>query len=74
MPDGRDRFQRKLSKTGRANQRIPDADVLTLNRPDFIRPHRVSEGGHAGMIVCTRDDGNAPAWVQDKKVSPKGAG
>lgn len=54
-------------EAGRANQRVPDEEVLafasgqqravlTLNRLDFIRLHRDSQGTHAGIIVCTRDD------------------
>jgi hypothetical protein len=54
-------------EAGRANQRIPDDQVLsfatgqqraviTLNRLDFIRLHRDTQGAHAGIIVCTRDD------------------
>jgi hypothetical protein len=51
------------AEAGRANQRIPDEDVLqfavqegravlTLNRQDFISLHR-RNSGHAGIIVCT---------------------
>lgn len=51
--------------SGKANQRISDADVLrfatslgravlTLNRRDFIHLHN-SGGKHAGIIVCTVD-------------------
>lgn len=29
--------------------------VLTLNRKDFIKLHRISQN-HAGVIVCSRDD------------------
>ena len=47
-------------EAGRANQRIPDAEVLrfateegravlTLNRLDFFRLHRDVEGRHAGV-------------------------
>ncbi len=50
---------------GNANQRIPDEDVLkfaenqdrillTLNRREFIRLHRLNPV-HAGIIVCTED-------------------
>ncbi len=50
---------------GRADLRIPDPDVLahatslgrtvlTHNRGDFIRLHRVS-AAHAGIIACTED-------------------
>ncbi len=56
-------------EAGRANQRIPDDQVLafatelhrvviTLNRLDFIRLHQQTQGAHAGIIVCTRDDAN----------------
>ncbi len=48
-----------------ANQQIPDDQVLafatiqgravlTVNRDDFIRLHRISPD-HAGIIVCTED-------------------
>ena len=51
--------------TNRANQSIPDAEVLafatgqgrvvlTMNRRDFIRLHTAS-ADHAGIVVCTRD-------------------
>ena len=50
---------------GRANQKIPDAEVLahattldravlTHNRRDYIRLHRASTQ-HAGIIACTHD-------------------
>lgn len=53
-------------EAGRANQRIPDADVLrfateegravlTLNRLDFFRLHRDVDGHHAGIIACTQN-------------------
>lgn len=52
-------------EAGRANQRIPDPEVLafavadsravlTLNRRDFIDLHNAS-ADHAGIIVCTSD-------------------
>jgi predicted nuclease of predicted toxin-antitoxin system len=52
-------------EAGNANQRIPDQDVLafaaqnqravlTINRDDFIRLHRLNPN-HAGIIVCTQD-------------------
>lgn len=52
-----------MQETGKANQKIPDAQVLefassleravlTINRRDFIRLHRINTG-HAGIIVCT---------------------
>ncbi len=53
------------SESGKANQRIPDEDVLdfaakagrivlTLNRRDFIAIHEKSSA-HAGIIVCTHN-------------------
>lgn len=50
---------------GRSGQAISDTDVLafaatsgravlTLNRRDFIRLHRIS-AEHAGIVVCTQD-------------------
>lgn len=52
-------------EAGKANQRIPDADVLvyatetkrillTLNRRDFITLHDQS-AQHTGIIVCTQN-------------------
>jgi len=52
-------------EAGKANQRIPDEDVLayaiadnrtvlTINRSDFIRLHNL-QTNHAGIIVCTED-------------------
>ena len=54
-----------VQEAGKANQKIPDEEVLafaistdraivTLNRPDFIRLHRLSSD-HNGIIVCTND-------------------
>jgi len=54
-----------VQEAGQANQRIPDDQVLafatiqgravlTVNRDDFIRLHRMSPD-HAGIIVCTED-------------------
>ena len=54
-----------VQEAGKANQKIPDDEVLafaistnravvTLNRPDFIRLHRLSSD-HNGIIVCTND-------------------
>jgi hypothetical protein len=51
---------------GRANQRIPDEDViefakaerravLTFNRLHFLRLHQSMKGDHAGIIVCSTD-------------------
>ena len=52
-------------EAGQGNQGILDADVLafaisqaralvTFNRRDFIRLHRLT-GRHQGILVCTRD-------------------
>jgi predicted nuclease of predicted toxin-antitoxin system len=52
-------------EAGKANQRIPDEDVLafaisdnravlTINRSDFIQLHN-SQPSHTGIIVCTED-------------------
>jgi len=54
------------SEAGRANQRIPDEDVLafatshqravlTFNRLHFLRLHRSSAASHQGIIVCSTD-------------------
>ena len=54
-----------VQEAGNANLGIPDEDVLafaisanrailTLNRSDFIRLHRL-QPNHAGIIVCTND-------------------
>lgn len=54
-------------EAGRANQKVPDDQVLafaieqtravlTLNRLDFFRLHRSTQGAHVGIIACTRDD------------------
>jgi predicted nuclease of predicted toxin-antitoxin system len=54
-----------VQEAGQANQRIPDDQVLafatsqgravlTVNRDDFIRLHRMSSD-HAGIVVCTED-------------------
>ena len=54
-----------VQEAGQANQRIPDDEVLafatirgravlTVNRDDFIRLHRLSPN-HAGIIVCTEN-------------------
>lgn len=62
-------------EAGRANQKIPDEEVLafatekgravlTLNRLDFIRLHRETQGVHAGIIVCTRDDADPRAFAR----------
>jgi hypothetical protein len=58
-------------EAGRANQKIQDADILaeatnlgrvvvTHNRKHYIRLH-ASTPGHAGIISCTRDDGDPEA-------------
>ncbi|MFB2922330.1 MULTISPECIES: DUF5615 family PIN-like protein [Aerosakkonema] len=55
-----------VQEAGNANQRIPDEEVLgfaiannravlTLNRHDFIRLHKL-QPMHEGIIVCTKDD------------------
>jgi hypothetical protein len=52
-------------EAGRANQAVPDADVLafaiaegrallTLNRRDFIKLARINPS-HSGVIVCSED-------------------
>ncbi|MCU0568431.1 MAG: DUF5615 family PIN-like protein [Oculatellaceae cyanobacterium Prado106] len=57
-----------VQDAGQAGQKIPDPNVLafaiaqnraviTLNRKDFIRLHRL-QPEHAGIIVCTFD----PNW------------
>ena len=54
-----------VQEAGKANQRIPDAEVLTFatsevrvviteNRKDFFRLHRI-QPDHAGIIACTND-------------------
>jgi uncharacterized protein with PIN domain len=61
-------------EAGQANQKVPDDQVLafateqqrvvlTLNRLDFIRLHRDTQGAHAGIIVCTRDDADPAAFA-----------
>lgn len=50
----------------RANRRIPDDEVLdyardqgravlTFNRLHFLRLHKLSEGAHSGIVVCSTD-------------------
>lgn len=62
-------------EAGRANQGIPDDDVLsyatgqqravlTLNRLDFFRLHKATNGHHAGIIACTRDDADPVAFAR----------
>jgi predicted nuclease of predicted toxin-antitoxin system len=54
-----------VQEAGKANQGIADSDVLafatnenraviTQNRQDFFRLHRI-QPGHAGIIACTND-------------------
>lgn len=54
-----------VQEAGKANQKIPDADVLTFatleqralltqNRKDFFKLHRL-QPDHAGIIACTND-------------------
>jgi predicted nuclease of predicted toxin-antitoxin system len=54
-----------VQEAGKGNQAIPDEEVLsfgiqeerailTLNRYDFIRLHRL-QPNHSGIIVCTND-------------------
>ena len=54
-----------VQEAGKANQGIPDSDVLafassekraviTENRKDFFRLHRI-QPDHAGIIACTND-------------------
>jgi len=61
-------------KRNRANQKFPDDQVLafatghqraviTLNRLDFIRLHRDTQGAPAGIIVCTCDDANPATFA-----------
>lgn len=53
-------------EAGRANQRIPDEEVLqfaksqqravlTFNRLHFLRLHRETQAVHEGIIVCSTD-------------------
>jgi predicted nuclease of predicted toxin-antitoxin system len=62
-------------EAGRANQMVPDEEVLafateqkravlTLNRLDFFRLHRMTESRHWGIIACTRDTGDVAAFAQ----------
>ena len=55
-----------VTEAGNAGLRIPDDQVLsfatrhlravlTINRRDFIRLHRI-DSNHAGIIVCTQDE------------------
>lgn len=70
-------------EAGKANQRIPDEDVLkfateteriliTLNRWDFIVLHKQSNR-HAGIVVCTQNsDLFQQAQQIDKSVRESG--
>jgi hypothetical protein len=71
-------------ESGRANQKVPDADVLafateqqravlTLNRFDFIRLHHETRGTHCGIIVCTRDDADPVAFALRIHAAVSGA-
>lgn len=62
-------------EAGRAHQMVPDEEVLrfaveqgravvTLNRLDFFRLHRETEGRHCGIIACTRDDADPGAFAR----------
>lgn len=69
---------------GRANQRIPDEDViefakaegrtvLTFNRLHFLRLHQSTQGMHAGIIVCsTAHDTEALAGRIDLAIREAG--
>lgn len=69
---------------GRANQRIPDEDViefakadgravLTFNRLHFLRLHQIMRGAHSGIIVCSTDhDAEALACRIDRAISEAG--
>jgi len=61
-------------EAGRANLKFPDDQVLafatgqqraviTLNRLDFIRLHRDTQGAHAGIVVCTRGDADPATFA-----------
>lgn len=61
-------------ESGRAHQMVPDDEVLrfaveqgravvTLNRLDFFRLYRDTEGRHCGIIACTRDDADPGAFA-----------
>lgn len=43
---------------------------LTLNRLDFIRLHRETQGAQSEIIVCTRDDADPTAFAQRIHSSP----
>lgn len=59
-----------VQEAGNANRKVPDEDVLafatsqnraviTQNRKDFLRLHRLSNN-HAGIIACTNDRDGKP--------------
>ena len=72
------------AEAGRANQRIPDEDVvefarsegravLTFNRLHFLRLHKRTGGAHAGIIVCSTDhDAAALAQRIDQAIRDVG--
>jgi predicted nuclease of predicted toxin-antitoxin system len=47
--------------------------VLTLNRLDFHRLHRLTKGAHDGIVTCTRDP-DSPALAQRIHQAEKEAG
>lgn len=71
-------------EAGRANQRIPDQEVLefaksaaravlTFNRLHFLRLHRSKNGEHEGIIVCSTDaDTHALARRIDQSIRDAG--
>lgn len=72
-------------EAGRANQMVPDDEVLrfaseqqravlTLNRLDFFLLHRSTNGQHAGIIACTRDDENPAAFARRIHAAIEAAG
>ncbi|MFN0078687.1 MAG: DUF5615 family PIN-like protein [Prosthecobacter sp.] len=73
------------AEAGRANQRIPDEEVLefakndgravlTFNRLHFLRLHRDTNAEHQGIIVCSTDhDTAALAQRIDETIRNAGA-
>ena len=71
-------------EAGRANQRIPDEEVLefatregravlTFNRLHFMRLHRATSAEHEGVIICTLDpDTQALAQRIDQSLRAAG--
>ena len=71
-------------EAGRANQRIPDDEVLefatredravlTFNRLHFMRLHRSTNAEHKGVIICTLDpDTQALARKIDQSIRAEG--